>query len=164
MCLTAAKKLISQLGSFPGQARTVIEKYCRSGDVEVQQRAQEIIRLTQQPNWQLMEQVLPIDASAEQIQVDVTLSFTNSFVSQSLSKGAQPYNKQIFRSNSRDNSLSRSNSSELLKQNSTPIKFQAYQTPNLRPTSLPNVTLPKEEPNQKTDNPLQPTLTPFFFF
>jgi AP-4 complex subunit epsilon-1 len=47
--------------------------------------------LTSAPH--VLAQVLPVDASAEDVQVDTNLSFLDGFVQAALSSGANPYSK-----------------------------------------------------------------------
>jgi AP-4 complex subunit epsilon-1 len=90
--VTAILKLIAQAGSCPQQAAAVIDDYTRSQDVDLQQRCLEFQNfLTSCPN--LLPELLPVDASAEDVQVDKNLSFLDGYVQDCLSHGARPYEK-----------------------------------------------------------------------
>ena len=90
--ITAILKLIAQAGTCPPQAAAIIDDYTRSRDVDLQQRCLEFQSiLTSCPN--LLPELLPVDASAEDVQVDENLSFLDGYVQDCLSNGARPYEK-----------------------------------------------------------------------
>jgi AP-4 complex subunit epsilon-1 len=93
MVVTSIMKLVTQLGTCPPDAAMVIDLYTRSADMDLQQRCMEFQNLlTTSPAW--LPQILPVDASAEDIQVDTSLSFLNGFVQNAIHQlGAQPYSK-----------------------------------------------------------------------
>lgn len=53
------------------------------------QRCSELVELSQ--DVAMMQDVLPMDASCEDLEVDSSLSFLDDFVSQALAKGASSY-------------------------------------------------------------------------
>jgi AP-4 complex subunit epsilon-1 len=88
----ALMKLVAQAGTCPPMAAAVIEQYTKSRDVDLQQRCLEFQKLlTICPH--LLPEVLPVDASAEDVQVDETLSFLDSIVMDAINQGARPYSK-----------------------------------------------------------------------
>ena len=90
--ISAIMKLVAQAGTCPPHAAAVIDDFTKSQDVELQQRCLQFQSLlTSAPH--VLAQVLPVDASAEDVQVDTNLSFLDGFVSQALSTGANPYEK-----------------------------------------------------------------------
>jgi len=90
--ISAVMKLVTQAGKCPPYAAVIIDDFTRSQDFELQQRCLEFQSLlTTAP--QVLAQVLPVDASAEDVQVDTNLSFIDGFVRQALSNGAQAYEK-----------------------------------------------------------------------
>lgn len=90
--VSAIMKLVAQAGTCPPHAAAVIDDFTKSQDVQLQQRCLEFQSLlTSAPH--VLAQVLPVDASAEDVQVDVNLSFLDGFVHEALSSGASPYNK-----------------------------------------------------------------------
>ncbi|XP_069046608.1 AP-4 complex subunit epsilon-1 isoform X2 [Lepisosteus oculatus] len=70
-------------------ARAVALKYSTSLDTVLRQCAFELRHLTEDRD--LMSQVLPLDASCEDLEVDTSLSFLDGFVSEALASGAAPY-------------------------------------------------------------------------
>lgn len=90
--VSAIMKLVAQAGTCPSHAAAVIDDYTKSCDVDLQQRCLEFQNLlTNCPN--LLPEILPVDASAEDLQVDMNLSFLDGYVQQSLANGARPYDK-----------------------------------------------------------------------
>lgn len=53
------------------------------------QRCTELVELSQ--DMSVMQEVLPLDASCEDLEVDSSLSFLDGFVSEALAKGAAAY-------------------------------------------------------------------------
>ncbi|GKY90613.1 hypothetical protein MPSEU_000034900 [Mayamaea pseudoterrestris] len=95
MLVAAIMKLVAQAGNCPAHAAAVIDDYTRSRDFELQQRCLEFQSiLTNCP--QLLPQIMPVDASAEDLEVDQNLSFLDGFVQQSLANGARPYTAMDF--------------------------------------------------------------------
>ncbi|XP_006001978.1 AP-4 complex subunit epsilon-1 [Latimeria chalumnae] len=83
---------ITKLSAVTGCSKTVneiIEKYSTSLDTCLRQYAFELKQL--QEDRQLMNRVLPVDSSCEDIMVDASLSFLDGFVAEALSHGAAPY-------------------------------------------------------------------------
>ena len=90
--LTAIMKLVAQAGTCPPHTAAVIDDYTRSQDVDLQQRCLEFQHLlTAAPH--VLGDVLPVDASCEDLDVDENLSFLNNFVHEALQNGASPYDK-----------------------------------------------------------------------
>jgi len=85
-------KLVAQAGTCAPAAAAVIDDYTKSQDVDLQQRCLEFQAiLTACPN--LLPEILPVDASAEDVDVDPNLSFLDGYVSTALHNGARPYEK-----------------------------------------------------------------------
>mmetsp|Transcript_11220 Transcript_11220/g.32279 ORF Transcript_11220/g.32279 Transcript_11220/m.32279 type:complete len:1071 (+) Transcript_11220:130-3342(+) len=85
-------KLVAQAGTCPPQAAAVIDEYTRSKDPDLQQRCLEFqALLTSAP--QLLGQIYPVDASAEDVEVDINLSFLDGFCQEALATGAKAYEK-----------------------------------------------------------------------
>lgn len=88
--VSAIMKLISQAGTCPPQAAKIIDDFTRSKDIDLQQRCLEFQNLiTKAPI--ILAEVLPVDASCEDLQVDPDLSFLNGYVNNALNEGARPY-------------------------------------------------------------------------
>ncbi|KAG7367427.1 adaptin N terminal region-domain containing protein [Nitzschia inconspicua] len=89
---SAIFKLVAQAGTCPKQAAEVVDEYTRSKDVDLQQRCLEFqALLTTAPQY--LGEILPVDASAEDVEVDVNLSFLDGFCQQALANGARAYEK-----------------------------------------------------------------------
>jgi len=90
--LGAIMKLVAQAGTCPPHAAAVIDDFTRSGDVDLQQRCLEFQNLlTSAAN--VLGDVLPVDASCEDVDVDVDLSFLDGYVHEALTNGAKEYSK-----------------------------------------------------------------------
>ena len=61
------------------------------------QRCSELVELSQ--DFAVMQAVLPLDSSCEDLEVDSSLSFLDGFVSEALAQGAQAYQPPHLRSN-----------------------------------------------------------------
>ena len=89
---SAIFKLVSQAGTCPPEAAALVDEYTRSKDVDLQQRCLEFQNmLTMAPQY--LGEILPVDASAEDVDVDINLSFLDSFCQEALALGAKPYSK-----------------------------------------------------------------------
>jgi AP-4 complex subunit epsilon-1 len=90
--VSAIMKLVAQAGTCPPAAAAVIDDYAKSQDMDLQQRCLEFQAiLTRCPN--LLPEIFPVDASAEDVDVDPNLSFLDGYVSSCLHNGARPYEK-----------------------------------------------------------------------
>lgn len=90
--LAAIMKLVAQAGACPPYAAAVVDDYSRSEDADLQQRCLEFqLLITNAP--QVLGDVLPVDASCEDLDVDENLSFLDSFVHAALQNGAKEYDK-----------------------------------------------------------------------
>eukprot|EP01104_Vermistella_antarctica_P013058 TRINITY_DN388_c0_g1_i1.p1 TRINITY_DN388_c0_g1~~TRINITY_DN388_c0_g1_i1.p1 ORF type:complete len:1292 (+),score=354.65 TRINITY_DN388_c0_g1_i1:172-4047(+) len=88
--VVAILKLTSQMGArCDSLVEEVITRYSHSRSVDVQQRCLEWKALRERP--QLMVDVLPVDASLEDVDVDESLSFLNGYVEASITRGARRY-------------------------------------------------------------------------
>mmetsp|Transcript_36217 Transcript_36217/g.79277 ORF Transcript_36217/g.79277 Transcript_36217/m.79277 type:complete len:1063 (-) Transcript_36217:1167-4355(-) len=90
--VSAIMKLVAQMGTCPSHAASVIDTYTKSRDVDLQQRCKEFQNLlTTAPH--LLSEVLPVDASCEDVGVDENLSFLDGFVAEAVQNGAKVYDK-----------------------------------------------------------------------
>jgi AP-4 complex subunit epsilon-1 len=87
--MSALSKLVAQSGTCPSKVLNIIQFYAQSRSLDLQQRCLEILALLKHSDT--MADVLPVDASCEDIEVDEQLSFLNHFVHQALQRGARPY-------------------------------------------------------------------------
>ena len=89
---SAIFKLVAQAGTCPPPAAAVVDEYTRSKDVDLQQRCLEFqALLTTAPQY--LGEILPVDASAEDLEMDINLSFLDGYCQQALTNGAKPYSK-----------------------------------------------------------------------
>jgi len=90
--VTAIMKLVAQAGTCPPQAAKIIDDFSKSKDQDLQQRCIEFQNLiTSAPH--ILAEVLPIDASCEDVQVDPNLTFMDAYVSHAIANGAKQYDK-----------------------------------------------------------------------
>jgi len=90
--VSAIMKLVAQAGNCPPQAAKVIDDFTKSKDVDLQQRCLEFQKIiTTAPH--MLAEVLPVDASCEDVQVDPNLTFLDSYVHQKIIDGAKEYEK-----------------------------------------------------------------------
>ena len=89
---SAIFKLVAQAGTCPPQAAAVVDEYSHSKYVDLQQRCLEFQNiLTTAPQY--LGERLPVDASAEVVDVDINLSFLDGFCPEALANGARPSEK-----------------------------------------------------------------------
>lgn len=88
--LTGLLKLAAQLDHIPPSIITLTQKYTRSRHPDLMMRAYEFLALVHNPA--LMGEVLPVDASCEDLEVDPKLSFLNAYASRGVANGVfKPY-------------------------------------------------------------------------
>lgn len=93
LVLSAIMKMVAQYGSCPAIAAKMIDDYTKSSDPDAQKRCLEFQTiLTHSPH--LLVEVFPVDASLEDVEVDINLSFLDGLVSEAITNGARPYQKQ----------------------------------------------------------------------
>lgn len=117
------------------ECQALIEELLASHSTDLQQRAYElqaVIALDPQS----VESVLPFHASCEDIEVDKSLSFLNSYVQQALEKGAQPYIPEEQRSGipTISSFISQSHHGP----SSHGLRFEAYELPKPVPQPKPS--------------------------
>lgn len=90
--VSAIMKLVAQAGQCPPESAKIIDDFTKSKDVDLQQRCLEFQNLiTTAPH--LLGEVLPVDASCEDVQVDPNLSFLDMYVRQAVANGAKEYDR-----------------------------------------------------------------------
>ncbi len=87
--VSAVMKLVAQMGHCPAKALEIVQDFETSMSVDVHQRCTIFNKLLKHPG--IMVDVLPVDASCEDIEVDESMSFLNNHVSNALANGAAPY-------------------------------------------------------------------------
>ncbi|URE24714.1 AP-4 complex subunit [Musa troglodytarum] len=113
------------------ECQSLIDELSASHSTDLQQRAYELQALLCLHS-QAVESVIPLDASCEDIEVDRNLSFLDSFVQQSIEKGARPYIPEIERSGMF--SVSNYTSQHQHETSSHTLRFEAYELPKPSPT------------------------------
>ncbi|XP_067037313.1 AP-4 complex subunit epsilon-1-like isoform X2 [Acropora muricata] len=131
--VSAIGKLMSQMGQPVGSMRDVLEKNASAVDVELRQRSLEIDKLSK--NTIVMQSVLPVDGCCEDLEVDESLSFMDSFVSEALANGASPYKPMSER-------RVEEKIKETLDQGPT-LNFTPYENPMKKPINPPTLQADK---------------------
>ncbi|XP_010247394.1 PREDICTED: AP-4 complex subunit epsilon [Nelumbo nucifera] len=114
------------------ECQSLIDELSASHSTDLQQRAYEL-QAVLGLDGHAVESIMPADASCEDIEVDKSLSFLNSYVQQSLEKGAQPYIPE----NERSGILNISNfrNQDQHESSAHGLRFEAYELPK------PSITL-----------------------
>lgn len=92
LILSAIMKMVAQYGNCPTAASKLIDAYTISLDPDAQRRCLEFQAILAQAHY-LLEEVFPLDASLEDLEVDEHLRFFDGLVSEAVSNGARPYQK-----------------------------------------------------------------------
>lgn len=92
LVLSAVMKMVAQYGSCPPAAAKIIDDYTKSKDPDTQRRCLEFQTILTTAPY-LLGEVFPVDASLEDVEVDVSLSFLDGVVAEAVSNGARPYQK-----------------------------------------------------------------------
>ncbi|GFZ16296.1 adaptin family protein [Actinidia rufa] len=122
------------------ECQSLIEELSASHSTDLQQRAYELQAVIS-VDARAVESIMPLDASCEDIEIDKSLSFLNTYVQHSLEKGAQPYIPENERSGILDVSSFRSQDHHETLTHS--LRFEAYELPKPAvPSRAPSVSLP----------------------
>jgi AP-4 complex subunit epsilon-1 len=125
--ISAIMKLVAQTGSCPARVNEILNLFSKSVSLDVRQRCLEFKALLGNSNT--MVDVLPVDASCEDIEVDENLTFLNSFVSQALAAGCPPYSPPANFNDADDDGAKE-----------TTLKITPYAKPS-QPVAAPNLGL-----------------------
>ncbi len=82
-------KMVAQTGVCPAEVSSLLALYGESLNLDLQQRCLEFATLLQSPA--VMVAVLPVDASCEDLGVDESLSFLDTYVEAAVARGAPRY-------------------------------------------------------------------------
>lgn len=82
-------KLVAQTGTCPAAVSSLLKLYGQSWNLDLQQRCLEFSALLRMP--EVMVNVLPMDASCEDLGVDESLHFLDSYVEAAVAQGAPRY-------------------------------------------------------------------------
>ncbi|XP_019622254.1 PREDICTED: AP-4 complex subunit epsilon-1-like [Branchiostoma belcheri] len=143
---TAITKLCAQMGRVTEEVVLVCEQYLSCMDVDIRQRAAELLEL--QTDVPIMQTVLPLDASCEDLQIDPSLSFLDEFVSEALGRGAAPYKPRLQRQ-SETMAMEDKAQAALF----SGLNFKPYDTP-LVPPSLTASSTPPSSQSKGVSEPL----------
>ena len=146
--ITALMKLVAQNGSCSAKVSNFILNCTSSQSLDIQQRSIEFKYLLLKS--ETMADVLPVDASCEDIDLDVNLSFLNPFVQQALANGAKPYSPpQSFHDDDLNNNGKKGS-----------LNVTPYEMPRLPPPLPSSVASSVLSPhNSSLPTPLGPALT-----
>mmetsp|Transcript_11996 Transcript_11996/g.25547 ORF Transcript_11996/g.25547 Transcript_11996/m.25547 type:complete len:1075 (-) Transcript_11996:125-3349(-) len=165
LILSAIMKMVAQYGSCPAAAAAIVDNYTKSSDPDAQKRCLEFQTiLTQAPH--LLGEVFPVDASLEDVEVDMNMSFMDGIVGEAISNGARPYEKP-------DDDEDDDDINAIASQTATAFKMTPYEKPsertygqgvmqgmgssNMGVTGAPNVTLPPGNSGVGAASPQAPT-------
>ncbi|CAK9138802.1 unnamed protein product [Ilex paraguariensis] len=118
------------------ECQSLIEEVSASHSTDLQQRAYELQAVIGL-NAHAVGNIMPLDASCEDIEIDKSLSFLDNYVQQALEKGAQPYIPESERSGVLN--ISNFRSQDQHEASIHALRFEAYELPK---PSLPSRTTP----------------------
>ncbi|KAE8637365.1 hypothetical protein CSA_023066 [Cucumis sativus] len=137
MKVYAFEKMSGRTVDILPELTSLIEELSASHSTDLQQRAYEL-QATIGLDAQAVGNIMPADASCEDIEIDKDLSFLNSYVQQSLENGAQPYIPESQRNRMDD--ISAIKSLDQRETVSHSLRFEAYELPKPPvPTSIPPI-------------------------
>jgi len=157
--VSALSKIVAQTGIQSDDVKEIATKYISSKQLELQQRCYELMELLDDTN--LMSEVLPMDASTEDLEADEDLSFLDDFVEEAISAGARRYDSSMADMSPRDREIARDKANT--KKNPgllDGMKLDAYDKPeqnNMIADSTnmygePEVSLQHQEEHNDYDN------------
>ncbi|CAA2992736.1 AP-4 complex subunit epsilon [Olea europaea subsp. europaea] len=118
------------------ECQSLIEELLASSSTDLQQRAYELQAVICL-DARAVENIMPMDANCEDIEIDKNLSFLDAYVQESLEKGAQPYIPEDVRSGLSNISNFRSQDHE---SSTHALRFEAYELPKPSvPSKVPSV-------------------------
>ncbi|KAL2548128.1 AP-4 complex subunit epsilon [Forsythia ovata] len=108
------------------ECESLIEELLASHSTDLQQRAYEVQAIVGL-DAHAVENIMPMDASCEDIEIDKSLSFLNGYIQQAIEKGAQPYVSESERSGM--SNISNFKSQEQHESLMHSLRFEAYELP-----------------------------------
>ncbi|KAK9706997.1 hypothetical protein RND81_07G166500 [Saponaria officinalis] len=136
------------------ECQSLIEDLSASHSTDLQQRAYEL-QAVLGLETQAVESILPFDASCEDVEVDKSLSFLQSYVQQSLENGAQPYIPEHQRSGIP--SISNLRGQEHHESSAHGLRFEAYELP--KPVVQSHLTPVSHVPSTELVHVSEPSYT-----
>ncbi|XP_076933880.1 AP-4 complex subunit epsilon-like [Bidens hawaiensis] len=151
------EKAAGRKTSLLPECQSLLEELSASHSTDLQQRAYEF-RAILDLDANAIENIMPLDASCEDIEIDKTLSFLDNYVQTALEQGAEPYISE----NERSGTLNISNITNRspYEHPTHSLRFEAYEVPKpVVPTKLPTAdTYPTElVPVSVPESSYQPT-------
>ncbi|KAM0070155.1 putative adaptor protein complex AP-4, epsilon subunit [Helianthus debilis subsp. tardiflorus] len=137
------EKAAGRKASLLPECQSLLEELSASHSSDLQQRAYEFQAILDL-DAHAIENIMPLDASCEDIEIDQTLSFLDGYVQTALEQGAEPYISENERSTTLNISSIRNHNPYEHPAHS--LRFEAYEVPKpVVPTNLPPaVTYPTE--------------------
>lgn len=118
------------------ECQSLIEELSASHSTDLQQRAYELQALVSL-DANVVKNVMPIDSSCKEIEIDKNLSFLDNYVQEAIEKGAQPYISENERSGpSNITTLQKTDHQEPSSHHA--LRFEAYEVP--KPAIVPTTT------------------------
>ncbi|XP_076955827.1 AP-4 complex subunit epsilon-like [Bidens hawaiensis] len=153
------EKAAGRKTSLLPECQSLLEELSASHSTDLQQRAYEFQAILNL-DANAIENIMPLDASCEDIEIDKTLSFLDNYVQTALEQGAEPYISE----NERSGTLNISNITNRspYEHPTHSLRFEAYEVPKpVVPTKLPPAdTYPTElVPVSVPESSYQPTLS-----
>ncbi|KAL2548104.1 AP-4 complex subunit epsilon [Forsythia ovata] len=108
------------------ECESLIEELLASHSTDLQQRAYEVQAIVGL-DAHAVENIMPMDASCEDIEIDKSLSFLDGYIQQAIEKGAQPYVSESERSGM--SNISNFKSQEQHESLMHSLRFEAYELP-----------------------------------
>ncbi|KAF5477631.1 hypothetical protein F2P56_004251 [Juglans regia] len=124
------------------ECQSLVEELSASHSTDLQQRAYELQAVISL-DAHAVENILPSDASCEDIEVDKSLSLLDNYVQQSLENGAQPYISESEQSGL--SSISNFRSQDQHEASMHGLRFEAYELP--KPPMPPRIHAASLEPS-----------------
>ncbi|KAJ3708610.1 hypothetical protein LUZ61_012315 [Rhynchospora tenuis] len=128
------------------ECQTLIDEVLASHSTDLQQRAYEFQALLAL-SPQAIENVMPPDASCEDIEIDTSLPFLNNYINQAIENGARPYISESERLGT-VNTITPASASHYQQDPAHSLRFEAYElpkprapTPSIQPSSTPLPTI-----------------------
>ncbi|KAF5815696.1 putative adaptor protein complex AP-4, epsilon subunit [Helianthus annuus] len=137
------EKAAGRKTSLLPECQSLLEELSASHSADLQQRAYEF-RAILDLDANAIENIMPLDASCEDIEIDTSLSFLDNYVQKAIEQGAEPYITENERSGTLNISKIRNHNAY---ENSThSLRFEAYEVPKpVVPTKIPStVTYPTD--------------------
>ncbi|XP_071730558.1 AP-4 complex subunit epsilon-like [Rutidosis leptorrhynchoides] len=145
------------------ECHSLLEELFASHSSDLQQRAYEFQAILDL-DANALDNIMPLDASCEDIEIDKSLSFLNSYVQKSLEEGAEPYISESERSGTLN--ISNIGHRNPYESPAHSLRFEAYEVPKpVVPTTIPSTIsyptelVPVHVPEPTYQPSVQPTLS-----